>query len=203
MTTYQFNPLSRESIEDPYASYALLRERDPVHWHDVLQSWVISRHDDCVRVLKDPDLFGSDWRRVGKVVPPEVLGVQTLDPPEHTVLRRGLSAILRSRPAESLRPRISQHARQLVDMAVEQRMFDVVSDLAGPLALDSICALLGVPVPSLNTIQQLSTAIVDSMDAGLAPSTRAPGQRARAQLSAEIEVWLRHGEPAGLALIVR
>src|SRR5262245_15785778 len=52
--------LPREFYADPYPHYDDLREKDPIHWNETLQCWMISRYDDVVTVLKD-------WRRFSSV----------------------------------------------------------------------------------------------------------------------------------------
>ncbi|CAL9332607.1 hypothetical protein SUDANB1_00098 [Streptomyces sp. enrichment culture] len=41
-------------LDDPYAHYALLRETDPVHYADQIGRWILKRHDDVERILRDP-----------------------------------------------------------------------------------------------------------------------------------------------------
>src|SRR5262245_54655061 len=77
-----------EVLADPYPAYAWLREHTPVFWYEPLGSWFLTRYADCVEVLRDNVQFGADWRRIGEQLPPHVLSVQTLDPPEHTAIRR-------------------------------------------------------------------------------------------------------------------
>lgn len=38
---------------DPYPVLARLRERDPVHYDAMIKRWVLTRHDDIERVLRD------------------------------------------------------------------------------------------------------------------------------------------------------
>ena len=37
-----------DAIADPYTYYGRLREEDPVHWNELYDLWVITRHDDVV-----------------------------------------------------------------------------------------------------------------------------------------------------------
>jgi cytochrome P450 len=68
-----FDPLSPEMVKDPYPVYATLRREDPVHRHDGLDAWIVTRYADCVRILQDPTTFGSDFRVIGEEVPDESL----------------------------------------------------------------------------------------------------------------------------------
>ena len=41
-------------LDDPYPTYRALRERDPVHWSELAQAWVVTRYDHVATVLRDP-----------------------------------------------------------------------------------------------------------------------------------------------------
>ena len=49
--------------QDPYPTYAWLREHDPVHWHPETAPdpgfWAITKHEDVVAVSKNPQVFSS------------------------------------------------------------------------------------------------------------------------------------------------
>jgi cytochrome P450 PksS len=51
------NVVSPENLLDPHPLYRELRENDPVHWSDVLNSWLITRHDDVMSCYRR-----STWR---------------------------------------------------------------------------------------------------------------------------------------------
>jgi len=38
---------------DPHPVLARLREREPVHYDKVINRWILTRHDDVERVLRD------------------------------------------------------------------------------------------------------------------------------------------------------
>ena len=45
-----------------------MRALAPVRWHQRLNSWLLTRHAECLRGLKDSRRFAADWRRVGAAV---------------------------------------------------------------------------------------------------------------------------------------
>ena len=53
-------------IADPYPYYGRLREEDPVHWNELYDLWVITRHDDLVWLTRHHELFSS---AVSKEIP--------------------------------------------------------------------------------------------------------------------------------------
>jgi cytochrome P450 len=54
-----FNPWSPEFIANPYPSYHLLRENEPMHYMP-LGLYVASRHADVATILRDKR-FGKDF----------------------------------------------------------------------------------------------------------------------------------------------
>jgi hypothetical protein len=54
-----YNPHLPEVRANLYAHYAYLREHAPVYWVDSLQAWAVSRYEDVIYILKNPQLFSS------------------------------------------------------------------------------------------------------------------------------------------------
>ena len=57
----ELDPFLAEHRDDPFPAYRRLRESAPVAHHPKLQMWLVSRHHDCMAVLKSGD-FGKDFR---------------------------------------------------------------------------------------------------------------------------------------------
>ncbi|MEU3192751.1 cytochrome P450, partial [Streptomyces sp. NPDC006992] len=92
-----YDPLAPEVIAAPHDTYRRLREHRRIYWHAQLDSWVLTGHAECRKVLGDTTAFGSDFRRVGEEVPDAQLSVQSLDPPEHSAVRHLLVSALHVR----------------------------------------------------------------------------------------------------------
>ena len=197
-----FAPLSDRMLADPHPVYARLRAEDPVHWHQQLGAWVLTRHEDCTRVLKDTTTFGSDPRALGKPLPEQVLSVQTLDPPDHTAVRHRFLAAIRRQEAAGWAENVRRVADELVRDATGA--VDLVTDIAEPLALRAVCALYGVPLPNDHEeLRAASRTLVLGMDSGLAPERRAPSLAARETLNEMIERWRDTARPGGVLAAVR
>ena len=125
MGVVAFDPFEPGFVESPYDQYARLRAADPVHWSDLLDGWVLTRHDDVVSILRDPDISVElDHAR-----PTGVVEVQrqrqartgrssdTLvlrDDPDHSRLRKLLQRPFGPRPVEALRSMVAER----VDLAI-------------------------------------------------------------------------------------
>lgn len=183
---------------DPYPVYTLLRETDPVCWSDRIGSWVLTRYEDCSAVLRDSSSFASDWRRIGEDIPEPMLSVQTLDPPEHTGIRRLLVDAVRALDYRALESKIAAQVRARLEKLRDQGPFDYISEFAAPLALETITAVLGCPSVDPAWFFPVSQRIVDGMDAGVWPETGEPAVSARAELADLTGAWLSRPRSEGL-----
>ncbi|HEY0700209.1 MAG TPA: cytochrome P450 [Micromonospora sp.] len=193
-----YDPLAPEVIADPYTHYARLRRHAPVYWHAQLDSWVVTSYAECRTVLRDSATYASDVRRVGMAIPDAALSVQSLDDPEHATVRHLLVSALRGQPLDQLAGTV----RDVVDARMSRLgvlvAVDVVAEIARPVALHTICRLLGVDPPGGEQFEALSTAIVRSMDAGLDPGRAEPGTRARQELADLVNHWIDRSDGSGM-----
>ena len=58
--SFDYSPFDESIRVNPYPSYARLRDEAPVYFADDPGAWVLSRYDDVMHILKNPDLFSSD-----------------------------------------------------------------------------------------------------------------------------------------------
>lgn len=165
--------LTKEVFVDPYPVYALLREKDPVHWDAQLNGWVITRYDDVYRGLRDHETFSS--KRVGLLAArggatPSTAMQQfirlasgwmwMLDPPEHTRVRKLMNQGFSPRAVRNLEPMVSEIVTELVDAMVAKGEFDLVSDFGYAVPALVLCALYGLPRSDAPLITKWSDAIV-------------------------------------------
>jgi len=149
-------------LEDPYAVYAQLRRtspgfRGPGPVDAGAGVFVLTRYADVQHVLRDT-AFSAD-RRLADVIQrnrarlsEEFLGegglfrsMLTMDPPDHTRVRRLVSKAFTPRRVAALRSRIETITNGLLDEGVRNGKLDVMADLAAPLPAIVIAELLGVP----------------------------------------------------------
>jgi cytochrome P450 len=146
-------PFSTDRLQvDPL--YATLRREEPltrVRLPYGEPAWLATRYADVKTVLGDPRF--SVATAVDRDEPrcrPHAIGpgtIMSLDPPEHTRLRRLVANAFTVRRIEELRPRVQQIADELIDtMLAKGAPADLVEDFALPLPITVICELLGVPV---------------------------------------------------------
>ena len=112
--------------------------------------WLLTRYEDVRTMLADTrfsrtQTIGTDIGRMAEFFPIEdsILG---MDPPDHTRIRRLVSATFTARRMQALRGRAQEIVDDLLDaMAREEQPVDFVQAVALPLPITMICELLGVP----------------------------------------------------------
>lgn len=157
---------------DPYAALAHAREHEPVH-QDALGIWYVLRHADCVALMKDPRL-GRDLRKwLGyPLVRPYLADsplercveqwMFSLDPPEHTRLRRLVARAFTPKAIAAMRGAIEQAADALLDdLAARGRAstFDLMKELAQPFPVRVIAQILGLSIDDYATLKAWSDAV--------------------------------------------
>lgn len=161
-------------IPDPYPLLRTLREASPFTAFDG-KLVVFGRYEDCSRILRDPR---SSSER-GTSLLSQVSGIEqdrrrrsflSLDPPDHTRLRRLVSQAFTPRMIARLAPRISEVTHELLDGHTGASSIELVSQLAYPLPVKIISELLGVPAQDHSTFAGWSAKLV----ASLQPSFGAP-----------------------------
>jgi cytochrome P450 len=85
------------------------------------------------------------------------------DPPDHTRLRRLVTAVFTRRRVEEFAPRIQQITDQLLDAMTDTAPVDLVAEFAYPLPITVICELLGIPEQRRAEFRDWSTTIVSGM----------------------------------------
>jgi cytochrome P450 len=140
--------------EDPYPRYARLREISPL-LRAVDGALVVTRYADCSQVTRDSRLGHMDPDMLAFLGFPDWADHPALrqlftsmllrNPPDHTRLRRLVSATFTARRVQALRPAIEAMVDELLDRV--DGAADFVDAFAFPLPVNVIGELLGVPAP--------------------------------------------------------
>jgi cytochrome P450 len=129
---------------DPHPLLAQLREREPVSWLPALESWLVTRRDLAMQVMRDPGTFTVDDPRfsTGQVVGPSML---TLDGDAHKRHRAPFAGPFR---LDAVRERftapVEEETDHLIDAVAAAGEAELRRDLAGPLAAAIVTHALGL-----------------------------------------------------------
>jgi len=138
-----------------HAVYDALAARGPVH-RIVLphggEGWLVTGYEAARALLTEPRLVkgGPGHGPFIAELPPDIAAaidhhLLTLDPPDHTRLRRLVSAAFTRRRSERLAPRIQELTDALLDRLAGHAEVDLITEFAYPLPISVICELLGIP----------------------------------------------------------
>lgn len=155
-------------IPDPYPLLASLREASPFTDFDGALA-VFGRYEDCSRILRDPRASSERGTSVLAGRGPEQerrrRSFLSLDPPDHTRLRRLVSKAFTPRVIATLQPRVSEVTDELLTAAQASglRELELVSQIAYPLPVRIICEMLGVPPADHARFASWSARLVHSL----------------------------------------
>jgi cytochrome P450 len=161
--------------DSPFPLFAALRARGavlPVTLADGHAAWLVVRYDEARAALGDPRL--SKDMQAALAMSPDVVAeglpgpafarhMLVVDPPDHTRLRRLVSAAFSVRRIEQLRPHVEAIVQGLLDDIVASgpdTRVDLVASFAFPLPFRVICELLGVPPEERSTLGDALTILL-------------------------------------------
>lgn len=174
----RFDPGDPGFIADPYPALDAIREATPIFRDERTGRWMVTRFADVHDALRDRrlgrayvhrythDEFGRPepdprWHRFHEH---EQWSLLSLEPPDHTRLRRLVSKVFTPRSVAALEPHIAADADELFDRCAERvaddGRFDLLADYAQPYSVAVICSMLGVPRADTQRLLDWSHAIV-------------------------------------------
>jgi cytochrome P450 len=184
------------TLADPYPLLAALREASPFAEADGALV-VAGRHADCSAVLRHPNVSSQRDKSLIAAAAPRRMNDRpsflSLDPPDHTRLRRLVSKAFTPRTIATLETRIRALASELLSAAAPAGAIELVSQLAYPLPVRIISELLGVPPEDHPRFAGWSARLAHSVqpDFGLSPGEAASKADAARAASDEFAEYFR------------
>jgi cytochrome P450 len=134
--------------------------RRPLPTGGSLTMWLITKYADARELLSSRDTSNSLGRSESAAAQPGFL--VSLDPPDHTRIRRMLTGQFSMRRLTAMRPYIEQITTKLLDqMEAAGPPVDLMQAFALPLPSLVICELLGVPFEDQADFQRRSDTMLD------------------------------------------
>ncbi|HTK16700.1 MAG TPA: cytochrome P450 [Acidimicrobiia bacterium] len=154
------NPYSYAFHDDPFPMYRDLRDNAPCYYNDALDFWALSRYDDVLSALHDPQTYCS---RFGITLEQQnaLPMLLTTDPPDHTDLRRMVSRAFTPRRVADLESAVRELAQRYLEPVLEKGEGDIVADYAAQLPLDVIARMLGVPSADEESLGRWTNALLE------------------------------------------
>ena len=194
-----FDPahLPPQFYEDPYPTYAALRDFAPVH-RCPDGSYFLSRYADLDRIYRDRGNFSSDKRAVfgakfGVDAPLYAHHTRSLvfnDAPYHTRVRRPLVEALSPAVLRGLEPALAELVDGLMGELRERGSFDLIEDFAARIPVEVIGNLLGVPHGEREPLRGWSLAILGALEPAITAAESRRGNDAVTAFSAYLEALI-------------
>jgi beta-dihydromenaquinone-9 omega-hydroxylase len=156
-----YDPFAADVVADPYPWYRRLQAEAPLYHQDALGFWVLSRYED---VLAGARAHASLSSAEGIIYTRQPLPMMlTMDPPDHTRLRRIVARDFTPSVVAAWRPLVERLARDAVDRMLQEGTTDAVAAVASPLPILVIAEILGVPPEDYPRFRLWSDQIVESL----------------------------------------
>ncbi|GAA1129183.1 cytochrome P450 [Nocardioides aquiterrae] len=174
MTTVQSSPTVLDPYDyafqdDPYPTYAWLREHEPLHHNPDLDLWALTRHADVAAAMRTEGTYSnshgvaiekSAWGPSAY----KVMSILGMDPPRQKRLRSLVSRGFTPRRVHDLLPRIQQLTDRYLGECMERSEFDWIADFAGKLPMDVISEMMGVPEEDRAEVRRQADIVVHRED---------------------------------------
>jgi cytochrome P450 len=151
------------ALDDDYrdGTFATLRREAPISFWPAIQLegfvagngyWALTKHDDVHFASRHPDIFSSSPNITINDNAPEIAeyfgSMIVLDDPRHQRLRSIVSRAFTPKVVARIEASVRERAHRLVASLIANHPdgeADLVSELAGPLPLQIICDMMGIP----------------------------------------------------------
>lgn len=185
---------SAEAITDPYPLYARLRALAPAH-RAPSGAVFVTRYEDCAAVTRDPafrsqspgwrDRVMPGWRdRPARVATCQAMEFR--DPPDHTRLRRLVSASLTPRQVSNMREDVERLTGRVLNLIADGgcagSAVNLREVLASSLPVSVIGTLVGVPPADWVPLQESMSPLLEVSELSAGPADLAAADRAAASL---------------------
>jgi cytochrome P450 len=187
-----------EFIDDPYPTYAELRQHDPVHAIGP-QQWLLTRYDDVSLVYRSAGASSDKQREFGPK-----FGVGTplhehhttslvfSDPPLHTRVRRLMMGALNQRAIARMEAGVVALVDGLLERLEGRTQADLIDDFAAQIPVEVIGNLLDVPRDERAPLRAWSLAILSALEPVPSAEVLARGHAAVSDFLAYLHTLVAH-----------
>lgn len=197
MVEFDFTALPVGFHDDPYPTYAALREHDPVHrMRD--GSIFLTRYADVTACYRSAHASSDKQVEFGaKYGPSPLLEHHTTslvfnDPPLHTRVRRILMGAVDQRAIRRMAGGVERLVDRLIDAMLERERVDLISAFAASIPIEVIGNLLAMPQADRAPLRDWSLAILGALEPMLDDERRERGNRAVEEFATYLRGLIAH-----------
>lgn len=185
MVSFSPADLGPEFYRDPYPTYRMLREQDPLHLCPD-GTWFLTKYTDLERIYRDRRSFSSDKKAVfapkfgdhSPLYEHHTTSLVFNDPPYHTRVRRAIVGALTPRVLKDMGPGLICLVDRLLAQIEAKGKFDAIEDFAAAIPVEVIGNLLSVPQAERGPLREWSLAILGALEPVLTPEQQQRGNAA-------------------------
>ncbi len=163
-TAVEFDPFSRDFFDDPYQTYADLRDHEPCYYSEEYDFYALSRFDDVVAAHRDHATFssthGQTYEQLASGSPDDNPSIISMDPPEHTRYRALVSRSFTPLSIGKYEALVREIICGYLDRLTSRRQFDILEEFAAPFPAEIISAILGIPPEDRQQIRHWTDAML-------------------------------------------
>lgn len=155
-----FTPDAMFDFPDPYPLFAELRRTQPVLRADTINrlSYVVTRYDDVLAVLRDPEMFSSRANaEVGKYMGRTII---EMDGKEHNRMRALISSVFTPRSIDGMTGLVESLTHEIIDTFARDGRVDLVDSFSMALPIQVIAEIVGVPRADYPKFKEWSLALI-------------------------------------------
>ncbi len=162
----------------PFDLFERLRHEAPIYWHEESLDfepgfWALTKHEDIVRVSKDPLTFSSaagghlmsmgDPEVIDPTAVAAIIGNMIgMDPPDHQIYRKMVAPSFTPKAIRNLETDMRQKIRDLLENVEGKGEFNFVTEIAEQLPLWVLCEMMGIPESDRPKIRDLVNNLTDA-----------------------------------------
>ena len=162
----------------PFDIFKRLREEAPIYWHEESLDfepgfWALTKHEDIVRVSKDPMTFssavGGHLMTMGdpEVVDPSAVAAIIgnmigMDPPDHQIYRKMVAPSFTPKAIRTLEGDMRLKIREPLENVEDKGEFNFVTEISEQLPLWVLCEMMGIPESERPKIRDLVNNLTDA-----------------------------------------
>ncbi len=166
MAATTYDPFAPASLADPYPEFATFVRSRPVFHEPGLGYWVVSRYDDCRRVLREHETF-SAANTLSPLTPPcaaagrelaeggfrSIPTLTNVDPPAHTRTRRIAHLAFTPRRVAQMEGFVRSTVRRFLADRLTDGHADIVAALTYELPAMVLFSIMGVPEQDVEQVK--------------------------------------------------
>lgn len=143
MNRPQVDIMTPEYEVDPNPILDNIRENHPIYFHEGLNSWVLSRHEDILEALRNPSFTTENY--AWQLEPVHGKNILQMEGPDHRSMRAIVTPTLRGDQLRENFESVAEHnAKELIDVWRYDGNVDLVSQFTLRLPLSVIIDVLGL-----------------------------------------------------------